>query len=81
MSVWLDAKHVAAELGVKLEALQRMARRREFPELLHVTRGEYRVRRTDYEAWEQARMTSSEMAREELAAERMRAAASAGRAL
>ncbi len=74
MSEWLDAKTIATSLDVTLEALKRMARRREFPELLHVTRGTYRVRRTDYEAWESARMTSAEMAREELAAERMRAA-------
>lgn len=75
MSIWLDAKQVADELGVTLAVLQRMARRREFPEMLHVTRGVYRVRSTDLAAWQEARMTSSEMAREELAAERMRAAA------
>lgn len=79
MSEWLDAKTIATSLGITLAALQRMARRRDFPELLHVTRGVYRVRRTDYEAWESGRMTSAEMAREELAAERMRAACAGDR--
>ncbi|MBL8738426.1 MAG: hypothetical protein JNL12_18490 [Planctomycetes bacterium] len=76
MTIWLDATEIAKSLGIELADLKRMARRRQFPELLHVKRGTYRVRHTDYEAWESARMTSSEMAREELAAERMRAAAS-----
>lgn len=66
----LDAKDVAAELRVTLAALKRMARRREYPELLHVTRGEYRVRRSDHEAFKAARWTSAEMAREELQAQR-----------
>ncbi len=80
MSAWIDAKEVATSLGIELAALRRMARKREFPELLHVSHGVYRVRRTDYEAWESGRMTSAEMAREEIQAERMRAAAQAGRA-
>lgn len=79
MTVWLDAKQVAESLGITLASLQRMARRREFPELLHVSRGVYRVRRTDYEAWESGRMTSAEQARAELAAERMRAAVASSR--
>jgi hypothetical protein len=79
VSDWLDASTIAASLGVDLAVLKRMARRREFPELLHVTRGVYRVRRTDYEAWESARMTSAEMAREELQAARDREALAGGR--
>lgn len=71
---WIDVDDVAEELGITKALLRRMARKREFPELLHVTRGKYRVRRTDYEAWLQGRMTGAEMAREEIAAERMRAA-------
>jgi hypothetical protein len=74
MSIYLDAKQVADDLGIKLDQLKRIARRREYPELLHVTRGVYRVRKTDHEAWEAARWTSAEMAREELAAERAREA-------
>lgn len=73
---YIDADDVVRELELKggLATLKRMARRREFPELLHVTHGQYRVRRSDYEAWEQARMTSAEMAREELQAVRDREA-------
>lgn len=72
MSDWLNASDIAASLGVDLAVIKRMARKGEFPELLHVTRGTYRVRRVDYESWEQARMTSSEAAREELRAERIK---------
>lgn len=75
----LDAGKVASDLGITLRVLRNMARRREYPELLHVTRGVYRVRRTDHEAWMEARWTSAEMAREELQAERMRAALAEGR--
>lgn len=71
---WLNASAIAEALDIEFAALKRMARRREFPELLRVSRGVYRVRRTDYEAWEAARMTSAQMAREELTAERMRGA-------
>lgn len=74
-ATWLDASVIATELGIDLAALRRMARRGEYPELLHVSRGVYRVRRVDHESWIEGRMTKSEMAREELVAERMRAAA------
>jgi len=74
VTTWIDAAEVAASLGISLGLLRRMSRRKEYPELLHVTRGTYRVRRIDHEAWESARMTSAEMAREELQAERDRAA-------
>lgn len=72
-SPYLDARTVAAELGIKLATLKRMSERREFPELLHVTRGEYRVLRSDYEAWRQGRTTSAVLARAELLLERARA--------
>jgi hypothetical protein len=72
MTRLLDAKAVADDLGIPLEQLKRMARRGEYPELLHVTRGAYRVRKTDHDAWEAARWTKAEMAREELMAERAR---------
>ncbi len=74
----LDARDVAAELfpkmtpGAALRRLRGMAERGEYPELLHVTRGEYRVRTTDHEAWEQGRWTLTEKARADLAWERAR---------
>jgi hypothetical protein len=70
---WLNASQIAETLDIEFAALKRMSRRGEFPELLHVSRGVYRVRRADYEAWEAARMTTAEMAREELQAERIKA--------
>ena len=73
-SSWLDAAVVARSIGVSLRTLQGMARRGDYPELLHVMRGVYRVRRTDHEAWLAGRMTRAEMAREELQAERVKAA-------
>jgi len=73
MSDYLDARDVARELLLtdrqgrpSVDRLRRMAERREYPELLHVTRGEYRVRRADHEAWVQGRMTMAEQARAEL---------------
>ncbi|MFY9341145.1 MAG: hypothetical protein WAT39_01560 [Planctomycetota bacterium] len=70
----LDARFVTRELGITLPVLRRMSRKGEYPELLHVTRGVYRVRRVDHESWMAARWTSAEVAREELQAERARAA-------
>ena len=70
----LDAKAVAEELLIPFAQLQRMARRGEYPELLNVTRGVYRVRKTDHQAWMQSRWTRAQMASDELEAERMRAA-------
>lgn len=71
LSALLDARDVCADLSIKLAKLRAMAERGEFPELLHVTRGEYRVRRTDYEAWQAGRWTRAEMARSELEWHRM----------
>ena len=69
----LDAKSVCVSLTIPLSTLKGMARRGDYPELLHVSRGIYRVRRIDHESWMAARWTGAEMAREELAAERIRA--------
>lgn len=73
---WLDAAEIADTLKVRggVSRLRLLAKRGKFPELLHVDRGEYRVRRVDYEAWERGNMTSAEAARDELHAERVRAA-------
>ena len=57
MTQWLDAAAVAEDLGIGLGMLRRMARRGEYPELLHVSRGVYRVLRVDHEAWVSGRMT------------------------
>lgn len=62
----LDAQAVADCLGIKLEALRRMAARREYPELLHVTRGVYRVRLVDHQAWLEGRWTLAEAAAADL---------------
>lgn len=72
-SPYIDARTAAAELLVSLPVLKRMAERGEFPELLHVTRGQWRVLRSDYEAWRQGRTTSAVLARAELMLERARA--------
>lgn len=72
-SSWLDAGAIAKDLGITLAKLRRMARDGQFPEMLHVSRGCYRVPRIDYDAWKQSRMTSAEMAREELQFERDKA--------
>jgi hypothetical protein len=71
----LDARDVAKRLKITVPTLRAMARRGEYPELLHVTRLRYLVRKADHEAWMEGRWTSAEVAREELKAERMRAAA------
>lgn len=78
-SPYILADDVCAELRIGLAALKRMARRGEYPELLHVTRGAYRVLRTDHEAWKQGRTTSAEQARAELMAERAKAELLEGR--
>ena len=57
-----------------LGKLQRMARAGQFPEMLHVSRGEYRVPQLDYESWKASRWTSAEKAREEMQFERDKAA-------
>jgi hypothetical protein len=69
----MDATEVCDELSIKLSTLRRMADRGEYPELLHVTRGIYRVRRVDHEAWKAGRWTSAEKARSFLMHERARA--------
>ena len=65
----IDAQAVAECLGIKLDMLRRMASRREYPELLHVTRGIYRVRRIDHEAWMEGRWTFAEEAAARLTVE------------
>lgn len=50
-----------------------MAAKGEYPELLHVTRGAYRVRASEHEAWMASRWTKAEQARADLAWERVRA--------
>ena len=73
MSPYLDARTAAAELLVSLPVLKRMSQRGEFPELLHVSRGSYRVLRSDFEAWKQGRTTSAVVARATLLLEKARA--------
>lgn len=68
----LDAQAVADCLGIKLEALRRMAARREYPELLHVTRGVYRVRLVDHQAWLEGRWTLAEAASAQVKREAIR---------
>lgn len=72
-STYLDARDVAMELHIKLATLRRMAARGEYPELIHVTRGQYRVLRSSHEAWLAGRTTSAVLARAELMLERARA--------
>ena len=74
MSPLLDARDVATQLKLPLARLRRMAERGEYPELLRVTRGEWRVRASDHEAWVAGNWTSALMARSELLMERARAA-------
>lgn len=78
-SEWLDCREVCAELGIKVARLRQMAVRGEFPELLHVTHNEYRVRRQDYAIWQQSRMTSGEVARAKLQEARIRQALGASK--
>lgn len=70
----IDARDAAAELKLArgVPQLRRMAERREYPELLHVARGEYRVRLEDHEAFIAGRWTSVEKARADLQWERAR---------
>lgn len=65
----LDAAEVAQSLLVTLSQLRRMSERREYPELLRVTRGVYRVRRQDHEAWMEQNWTEARKARADLLAE------------
>lgn len=78
---WIDCREVADELDLKggVALLRRMALRGEFPELLHVTYGEYRVRRQDYAIWQASRMTSGEVARAKLQEARIRQALGASK--
>lgn len=69
----LDAAQVAADLLIPLATLRRMAAKGEYPELLHVTRGQYRVRAAEHESWMASRWTKAEEARASLAWERVRA--------
>lgn len=68
----LDVRPICRRLGIKVARLRSMAERGEFPELLHVDRGEYRVNRVDYEAWFEGRWTQAEKARADLQWERER---------
>lgn len=49
--VRIDARTVCAELGITLDTLKAMSLRGDYPELLRVTRGAYRVLRSEHEAW------------------------------
>src|SRR5690606_8317598 len=84
VSPLLDARAVAANLFPgrpdALAKLRRMAERGESPELLFVTRGEWRVRKSDHEAWEQGRWTCAMQARQELEWARVRGALLRGEA-
>lgn len=73
-SPYIDARVVADELLITLTKLRRMSRRGEYPDLLHVTRGQWRVLRTDHEAWKHGRTVSAEAARAELMHERAKEA-------
>lgn len=79
MTTYLDLRAVAKSLGVPLTTLRRMAERGEYPELLRITRGVYRVRAGDHEAWLASRWTSAEAARAELLHERAKAQLLGGR--
>jgi hypothetical protein len=68
----VDAAEVAKALLISLTALRRMSDRREYPPLLRVTRGQYRVRRQDHEAWMEENWTEGRQARAELLAEHAR---------
>jgi predicted DNA-binding transcriptional regulator AlpA len=68
----LDAREVARTLGVSVRRLEQLAKRSEFPELLRIGRGQYRLRRTDYEAWYRAAWTKEREARADLLAEQIR---------
>lgn len=69
----LDAAVVARHLMISLARLQQLARRGEYPELLRIGRGQYRVRRVDHEAWYRANWTQAREARADLLAEQARA--------
>ena len=62
----LDAQAVADCLAIPMSKLRTMASRGEYPELLHVTRGIYRVRLTDHQAWLEGRWTHAEAAAADL---------------
>lgn len=70
----LDASHVASWLGISLPALRRMSARGDYADLLRVSRGVYRVRRVDHDAWIAERWTSAEKAADDMRAQTMRAA-------
>jgi hypothetical protein len=77
---FLDARDVAAQLLLlnrrgkpDVARLRRLAERGEYPELLHVCQGQYRVRRSDHEAWMAARMTKAELEQAEFDAARIAA--------
>ena len=54
-SPYIDARAAAAELLVSLPVLKRMAAKREYPEMLFVSRGQYRVLRAAHESWKASR--------------------------
>ena len=72
LSELLDAADVARALLISVSTLRRMSDRREYPPLLRVTRGQYRVRRQDHEDWLAANWTEGRQARAELLAEHAR---------
>jgi hypothetical protein len=57
----IDAKLACRYLSVSLSSLRRMAINREFPELLHIRRGVYRIRKRELESWLQSRWTFAEL--------------------
>lgn len=74
----MDAADAASELLVTVDRLRKMASKRQFPELLRVAKGTYRLRRSDYEAWKAARWTAAEEARAELEWHRIRQSLTGG---
>jgi hypothetical protein len=62
----IDAIDVARQLGVSIKRLVRMAELGQYPELIHVTRGVYRVELSAHEMWVESRRSTACAARAEL---------------
>lgn len=68
----LDAVQVAKTLGVSIQRLVRMAERGEYPDLVCVSRGVYRIERAEHEMWVASRRATARAARAVIAAARVR---------
>ena len=73
MSDLIDARIAAIEIGLPVTRLWQMSLAGRFVEMIRADRGEYRLSRSEFDAWVESRKASAVQARAEMTRERVRA--------